>query len=376
MDGEELTATLEEAGLSPYEAAAYVTLLDLGQASATDVAEASTVPGPRIYDVVRSLADEGYVETYERDTLRVRAHSPAAVLDDLRDRADRFDAAADAVEERWDQPELERNEASVVKRFETVVDRARSFVDDATHAVQLSATASGIDRLRDALDRAHDRDVLIDISVQTDPGTDPPPESVVAGQCTEARHRDLPAPFLLLVDRQKSCFAHQPGSFDQYGVLINDRTHSFVFHWYFLTCLWEGWPTIYSERNAEPPIEYVDVRRFVREMRPVVEAGGRVAVTVDGYDVDDGGRRTVTGTVGDLPAVNTTDPAPPLPGRATVPVRTHDGVVSVGGWGAVVEDVEAASLVVDAVDHDGPPEPTERDDRPPFTPRRESAEQD
>ena len=50
------------------------------------------VPRPRIYDVLRSLTDREYVETYEQDTLRARAHSPADVVDDLRGRADRFES--------------------------------------------------------------------------------------------------------------------------------------------------------------------------------------------------------------------------------------------------------------------------------------------
>ena len=55
MDTDELHAVLEEAGLSPYQADAYVTLLALGSASASEIATASGVPQPRIYDVLRGL---------------------------------------------------------------------------------------------------------------------------------------------------------------------------------------------------------------------------------------------------------------------------------------------------------------------------------
>ena len=77
MESDELRDVLEEAGLSPYQAKAYVALLELGTASARELVEASGVPDPRIYDVVRSLEDRGYVETYTQDNLRARAHSPA-----------------------------------------------------------------------------------------------------------------------------------------------------------------------------------------------------------------------------------------------------------------------------------------------------------
>ncbi|TKX51791.1 transcriptional regulator, partial [Halorubrum sp. SP3] len=52
MDTEELLETLQAADLSYYQANAYVTLLELGTASATEVAQASDVPDARIYDVL------------------------------------------------------------------------------------------------------------------------------------------------------------------------------------------------------------------------------------------------------------------------------------------------------------------------------------
>ena len=56
MNDEELAGVLEGAGLSLYQAAAYVTLLELGTASATDLADVSGVPGPRIYSRSRPSA--------------------------------------------------------------------------------------------------------------------------------------------------------------------------------------------------------------------------------------------------------------------------------------------------------------------------------
>lgn len=44
MDTTTLAATLADAGLSPYQADAYVALLDLGSASAGQLADASDVP--------------------------------------------------------------------------------------------------------------------------------------------------------------------------------------------------------------------------------------------------------------------------------------------------------------------------------------------
>jgi len=353
METEELVDTLEQAGLSPYEASAYVTALELGTASATDVADASEVPGPRIYDVLDTLTEWGYVETYEQDTIRVRAHSPADVLADLRGRADRFEAAADEIEDRWDQPELEPNNASIVKRFRTVIDRARLFIEDAASQVHLSATPADFEQLREALERAYARGVAVDVLVHTGPDREPPPRETFTGTCREVRHRGVPAPFVALVDRQKTCFSQPDESFQQYGVLVNDQTHTYVFHWFFTTFLWENADLVYSERTSDPPLAYVDIRRLVREARPLLESDATVTVLVEGYEVGTGDRREFAGTLVDAQYGTTPggrDQDLQLAGQVTLQVDTGEEVVSVGGWGAVIEEIEAERIVIEDVE--------------------------
>jgi sugar-specific transcriptional regulator TrmB len=353
METDALVETLEDAGLSPYQANAYVALLELGTASATEIADASDVPGPRVYDVLDALAEREYVETYEEGTLRARAHSPAEVLEDLRDRADRLESAADEIEERWEQPTLESTEASIVKRFRTVVDRARLFVEEAEYRIHLSVTAAQLDRLRPALADAHDRGVAVHVLLHTDVDGEAPAPETVAGCCTEARHRALPTPFIALIDRRNACFAPHPDAADRYGVLVNDRDHTFVFHWYFMTCLWEHATPIHTARGDTPPFEYVDLRRLVREAAPLFDAGATVTVRVDGTDLTTGDPRTVVGPVVEARSVGAPtddDPDPTVAGQVTLLVDTDDGPVSVGGWNAVVEDVEATRIVVERID--------------------------
>jgi len=352
METEELVDTLESAGLSPYQAAAYVATLELGVGSATEIAEASDVPAPRVYDVLDALAERGYVETYEQDTLQARAHSAADVLADLRGRAERLEAAAAEVEERWEQPELDRNRASIVKRFGTVLDRARLFIEEATSQVHLAVTPAHFAELRDALADAHERGVAVDVLVHTAVDGDPPDASTFEGACREARHRPLPTPFVALVDRRMACFAHHPDAVDRYGVLVDDEDHTFVFHWYFRTCLWEHAVGVHSARSPEPPIEYVDIRRFVREARPLFESDAAVTVRVVGTEPATGESREFTGRVvgarSERGAV-TGAWEPEVAGQVSVLVETDDGVVTVGGWEAVVEDVEATRIVVEDV---------------------------
>lgn len=347
METEALTDTLEAAGLSPYQAEAYVALLDHGTASATDIADASDVPSPRIYDVLQALEDQGYVETFEQAALKARAHSPSNVVDDLESRAERLEEAAAEVERRWEQPEVEAGEASIVRRFETVLTRAKSFIAEANHQVLLSTTVANLRDLRPAIEDAADRGVSVRVSVHTNGEQSIPDLEPFAAHCTEIRHRPLPAPFVALADRRRACFAHHAASHDRYGVLVNDRTHTYVFYWYYLTCLWEPWEQIHRTDDGYP-IEYVDVRHLVRDLRAADWRDDTVRLRVEGYDTDTGEECRLEGELADIRVPFESEAATgfELAGQVTVDLDVDGERVSVGGWGAIVEDVEATRLTV------------------------------
>ncbi|MFB6250816.1 MAG: TrmB family transcriptional regulator [Halobellus sp.] len=347
METDSLKDTLEDAGLSPYQAAVYVALLDLGTASATEIADASDVPKARVYDVIDALAEREYIEKYEQGTLRARAHSPAEVLGDLRERANRLETAADEIEDRWEQPPLEESTASIVKQFETVIDRARLFIEQAEARVYVSLTPEQLEQLREPLKEAHERGVAVHILIHTESTREPPAAESVSDICREARYRGLPAPFVASVDRQSACFSHHPDAFNQYGVLVNDEEYTFVFHWYFMTCLWEVGMQIHTESAETPPIEYVDVRQLVREGRALFESDATVTVRVEGTDLSTGEARTITGTVEEVHSVvGNEESDPQIAGQVMFVVDTGEERVSVGGWNAVIEDIEASRVVI------------------------------
>jgi sugar-specific transcriptional regulator TrmB len=363
MDTTDLEGVLADAGLSPYQVAAYLAVLERGSATATEIAAASEVPDPRIYDVLRDLEAEGYVETYEQGSLHVRAHDPAAVLADLRGRAERFEDAAAEIEERWERPApaIESHDASIVSRFETVLDGARRAIEDAADQVQLSVTPGQFDALGDALEDAHGSGVNVRLSVNTDPRTPEalPDPDALAATCTEARHRTLPAPFLVIVDRTVACFAPHPEAADRYGVLVADRTHAYVFHWYFLSCLWEAFEIVYDGRNDDPPIEYVDVRQCIREIEAPLNDGATIHASVEGTDTATGDPLTLAGRVTGVryagePTETGVTPLVRLAGRATIVLDTGTGAEGethdVGGWGAIVESIEATRVTIERIE--------------------------
>lgn len=370
MDTADLRRALEDAGLSQYQADAYTALLRLGSASATEVANACDVPSARIYDVLRDLEEQGYVETYDQERLQARACDPRRVLEDLRSRASRLEDAAAEIETRWEQPDVADHRVSIVKRFDTVFGRAKRAIEDARNEVQLAVTPEGYAELEPALRAAHGSGALVTVSIHTDRDADEstlPDADRFDGVATEVRHRKLPTPFLALVDRTVTCFSPHRASLNEYGVLVDDHTLSYVFHWYFRTCLWEVWPVIYDGRNVEPPLSYTNIRRYVREFKPLLAEGAEVDTHVEGFDTETGAQVSIEGTLRDLTYVGEAAagdiPLTQLAGQVTVflePTRESayasdsrfDDVesVSVGGWGAVIEDIEARRLTVTAIE--------------------------
>lgn len=356
MDREELTETLEDAGLSPYQADAYVTVLELGSAPVTRIADASGVPDPRIYDVLRDLESAGYIETYEQESLYARANSLDEITEDLRTRANRFTEATEEIERRWNEPSVEQSTVSIVTRFETVIKNADEFIRDADTQVNVSLGVEHFERLRPALRAATENGVRVNLSVHTPNGDAEslPDAEDLAEVCSEARHRRLPSPFVVIVDRTRTCFAPHAGSTNEYGVLVDDRTHTYVFHWYFLTTQWDTWEPIYTALDDDPPIDYIDIRYCVRDVAPLLRDGDTVRVRIEGTDTDTGADRVVEGPLSEVIVTGDDDVAAETVasygGRVALVVETDDGPVEVGGWGAMVEAVEAHRITVVSVE--------------------------
>lgn len=351
MKKSDLTKILEDADLSPYQAEAYVTVLELGSASATDIAEASDVPDPRIYDVLRDLEKLGYIETYEQDSLHAHAFSPEEVLADLRNRASRFEDAADEIEERWEEPTMDTHTVSFVKRIDTVLDKAEDMIREADSQIQIAVNPKQYERLRDALAAAYDKGVHVRLAVYVEEGTEPPTEAELEGVATEARYRTIPMPFIALIDRTATCFAPHELSMNRYGIIVEDRTHAYVFHWFFMAGLWESTDPLFEAEDESLPRTYVNIRRCIRDILPMLTDGATISVTIEGIEVESGSEVSFDGTIVDahypyLEAASDDIPFMHLGGQATMVVETDGQEVKVGGWGAVIEDYEATRIVV------------------------------
>ncbi|MFC4989947.1 TrmB family transcriptional regulator [Saliphagus infecundisoli] len=360
MDLDRIRETLEDAGFTQYEAEVYLALVRNGKLSATGIAEATDVPKSRVYDVLRTLEGRDLIELYQQDRLRGRALDPGSLVERLRGRAASFEASAGDLSELWEEPDLGEQEVTLVTRLETVVDRAKRAIRDAENEVQIAATIEQFDRLRPVLREAFARDVFVKLTITPAEygGVPDVGDREFDGVVSEASRSDLPGPFLVIVDRSRICFTPQPGTAHNFGIVANNVPLADVFHWYFQTSLWEAWDLVYTTRNAEPPITYVDIRQCVVDVAPLLHEDATIEVTATGIDPETGDARTVSGTVVDLyytgsSAGNHYPTLPEVSGKVTMFVDDGEEVVSIGGWYAHVEDLELRRLTVQSVSESG-----------------------
>ena len=78
---EDILKTLESLGFSKNEAKIYVTLLDIGPATATDISQRSKLHRPNVYDSLTSLSEKGLVSfTVENNTKLFKAANPEKLM--------------------------------------------------------------------------------------------------------------------------------------------------------------------------------------------------------------------------------------------------------------------------------------------------------
>lgn len=350
MDTETLRTTLEDIGLTQYEADVYITVLELGSASATEISDASDVPQARIYDVLRNLEGEGYVEMYEKGNLHARARDPEEVVEKLDTYADTVTQAGSELRDRWEKPTVENHQVSVIRPVSTIYDRAAEQIADAVNEIQVALTPEQFREFRESFVAASERGVVVKATLT---GVDDLPDLDFEGAVTEVRHRRLPTPFLLLADRMSASFTPEETLHpaQEYGLLVNDYSLSRIFDWYFQTAFWEPWPQVYSARQESLPRTYTNIRECIRDIRSSVDEGKEVVLTVQGQLQGESVEREFTGRVTGI-AYTAGENGPALATftkEATITLETPEETFAVGGWGAMLEDIEARRFVVETI---------------------------
>ncbi|ELZ17561.1 HTH-type sugar sensing transcriptional regulator TrmB [Natrinema limicola] len=342
MAPDELRSTVERVGdrfnLGEYEIDAYLTVLEQGQLTASEIADRTEIPQPRVYDTVRSLSDRGLVELRESRPMKVVAIDPAEAFDDVQTS---FEQMIADLEARYTAPARDTEAVSLVKSRSTILRYLEEVIDSAEFELALSLTPDLLTRFEADLRDAVDAGVSVDLIVTpASEAPDPDAFDYSAVASTARARRGITTPVVAVADGNYSMYATQDAlrdDQDRYGVIFNRSALGFLISGFFGTVLWTTADRTLGEDDTARsyPRKYASIRRCVKDL---LDEGGEFYATIDGRDVEVGGQRIVRGQVRDIGFEVSEE-------VASLTIDTEDGEeVTVGGRVAALEDVEAHEI--------------------------------
>ncbi|WP_232686047.1 HTH-type sugar sensing transcriptional regulator TrmB [Halobacterium zhouii] len=343
MSDEDLRETVERVGagfdLGEYEIEAYLAVLQHGKLTASELAERTDIPQPRVYDTARSLGDRGLVELRESRPMTIVAIDPSEAFEALRED---FTTMVGALEDAYTAPARDAEAVSLVKSRSTILRYVENVIADAEFELVCSLTPSLLERFADDLAAAKDRGVSIDLVVTPSADAPDPEDFDYSRVATTARgRRGVTTPVIAVADGAYSVYATQDAVRDnpeKYGVIFDRSALGFLVSGFFGTVIWTTADTLLHEDGATVPLprSYASVRRCVKDLRGLE---GDVYATVRGRDVLTGDQRVDRGRVVETSFEETEQ-------VAAFVLESNGSRVSVGGRVAAHEDVEAHEITL------------------------------
>ncbi|WP_207588883.1 HTH-type sugar sensing transcriptional regulator TrmB [Halomontanus rarus] len=338
MAQDELRSTVERVGdrfnLGEYEIDAYLTVLEHGKLTASEIADRTDIPQPRVYDTVRSLSDRGLVELRESRPMKIVAIDPDEAFGDVQSSLEEM---IDELGARYTAPARDTEAVSLVKSRSTILRYLEEVIESAEYELALSLTPDLLRRFEAHLSKVTDAGVSVDLLVTPATNAPSPAEFDYPDVATTARaRRGITTPVIAVADGTYSIYATQDAlrdDQDRYGVIFNRSALGFLVSGFFGTVLWTtAEETLGEDGDGRPyPRRYASIRRCVKDL---IDGGGEFYATIEGRDVETGDPRVVRGTISDV-AFEMTEEV------ASLTLETDDGLVTVGGRVAALEDVEA-----------------------------------
>jgi sugar-specific transcriptional regulator TrmB len=347
---DDIHRNLEEVGsrfdFGEYEARAYVTILEHGSLTASEVADHADIPQPRVYDTVRSLAETGLIELHESRPMRVVAVDPEQAFSTMQTT---LEDLVSELSERFRRPARDSEVVSLVKSRQTILRYLEDAISSAEYELVLSLSPDLLAEYEDVLQERREAGVTIELLIAPAADTPDPAEYDYDRVATRAKaRRGLTTPVVAVADGTYSVYTPQAtldgeDNRDSYGVIFNRSELGFLVSAFLNTVVWPSAKTL-AETGEPPsfPRRYATIRRCVED---VSHHEKRFYATVRGREVETGEQTTVRGQILETSLSTNRE-------TAAITLDTADGVVDVGGQLAALEDIEAYEL---AVSLDEPP---------------------
>lgn len=343
MADEELSGDLSRLGerfdFGEYEIGAYLAVLEHGSLTASEIAEETDIPQPRVYDTVRSLADSGFVELRDSRPLEVLAVDPEEAFGDARTT---LEDLIESLEYRYTAPSRDAEAVSLVTSRRTILRYVEDVIASADYELVLSLTPDLLGRFESELTAKQDAGVTIELLLSPSTDVPDPDRFDYTRVATVARaRRGVTTPLVAVADGTYSVYTTRAAlrsRGDDYGVVFNRSELGFLVLGLLNTVVWPSSTTLAESRRERPfPRRYATIRRCVRDIE---NSDGRFYASVRGRDVESGQFRTVEGSVVDISA--SVDR-----GTAAITLDVGGETLDVGGQAAAFEDIEAYELAID-----------------------------
>lgn len=342
MHDDDLRVALDRVGetfdFGEYEIAAYLAVLEHGRLTATEIADRTDIPQPRVYDTVRSLAEHGFVELQESRPMKVLAIEPEEAFGGVRSSLDEL---VSGLEQRYTAPARDAEAVTLIKSPATIERYLGEIIDSAEYELLLSLTPDLLAEFESDLAAKREEGVTIELLVSPASEVPAPEEYAYADVATTARsRRGITTPVAAVGDGTFSLYATREalsGGEERYGVVFNRSELGFLVSGFVSTVLWASGETLATTPDRSLPRKYASLRRCVEEIQVL---DGPLRASVEGRDVLTGEPRSVTGEVVDS-TLNDEESI------ASFSVETDDGTVQVGGRVAALEDVEAHEITIE-----------------------------
>jgi len=340
-----LNGVISRFNLGEYEITAYLAVLQHGELTASEIAERTDIPQPRVYDTVRSLGEVGLVELKESRPMTVLALDPRQAFGDVQESLDEL---VEGLSAQYTAPAREPEAVSLVKSRPSILRYLEDIIEAAEYELLLSLTPDLLERFEEKLCRRRESGIATEILLSPATEAPDPDEFDYGAVATTVRgRRGITTPVVAVADGDYSMYATREslrGDTERYGVIFNRSELGFLVSAFLNTVLWTTADEIESdESELQFPRRYGTIRRCISDLAAV---DGECYATIEGRDVETGDHRVIEGKVDQASFSSNRE-------VATLVVETADGPVEVGGQVAAFEDIEAYEIRIGT---DEPPE--------------------
>jgi hypothetical protein len=231
---------------------------------------------------------------------------------------------------------------------EAVVERLSDLARTAERKMAVSVPAGTLPSVRESLRAAVDDGVLVLLLVS---GYDPVEPEKVEGVTTVARNWEGHAPLICTADGERALFA--PGPFiagervDRPAAFVDHPALAHALFGEFVGNYWLSGAEAYTLDPPALPMTFEDFRHAVVQATLRLRERETVHARVEGRPVGGPDVDTIVGTVVNARQSFVYPVTSSFPVETSLGIRTTDGLVTVGGWGAFVEDYEAETVTLE-----------------------------